>query len=176
AAEVYRFVLGFDYSWGSIRAARELLRRGTWRHRRRVEGTLTEPVTYTAPPARNLEFIVADVQHPPLPRHRAAAVAGMHLLDRVPDPFAALDALDNLLMPSGRLVLTASFSWDAAYAATERWLGGTPEAGESLPNLIRLLEAKGYSGLSTQEVCLVIRETRRFYQVSCGALVTGRKR
>ncbi|MEO7994211.1 MAG: methyltransferase domain-containing protein [bacterium] len=165
-----RFALGFDYSWASIRAARTLLTKGSMTYRKRHVGTASTVVQIDAPPSRDLEFVVADAAAPPVAPGWMAGVVAMNLIDRVPDPAAVVRALDRCVVAEGCLVITDPFSWDVLYTPPDRWLDG-PEA------LIALLTNElGYRVGASQNLCLPIRETDRFLQVSCPALIVGRRR
>jgi SAM-dependent methyltransferase len=95
-------------------------------------------------------------------------VLAANLLCRVPSPKDCLREIHRALKPGGVVVFTSPFTWMQQYTDKAQWLGGGNPAsgGRTCAEALRAeLEAMGFSVRDEGVQPLVIRETRRKYQL-----------
>lgn len=143
------WAVGFDLSANFIRAARRLAREKRCTFSLPLEGNLREVFQLSLPidwRCDNLDFIQADALAVPFARHTFQQGSSLNLLDRVNYPLAHLYEMNRLLRNNNAAFLFADpFSWSAAAAPEERWLGGTISgeyAGRGIDNVRQLLQGK----------------------------------
>jgi len=117
-ARLYPYSVGVDRSFRAIFTAR--------RHLLGHPSLLTEYLLETekgrweprtlppAPPAGNLDFVVASGGALPVAGGRASCVAALHVLCAVPEPVELLDDFARVLEPGGLLLLSSPFWSDPA--------------------------------------------------------------
>jgi SAM-dependent methyltransferase len=103
-------------------------------------------------------------------------VLAANLLCRVPSPRECLKEVHRALKPGGVVVFTSPFTWMQQYTDKAEWLGGRGEGGgggvggggegKTCAEALRLeLEALGFAVREEGVQPLVIRETKRKYQL-----------
>ena len=144
-----KFAVGFDYSRSFIAVARELLMERRLNFPLKQEGHLFEQCTIRLPAAwdsNRIEFIMADAQAIPFRSHLFSQVASLNLVDKLPKPFHHLTEMNRIaLMRGAQFLIADPFSWSAAWAKEEDWLGGTRYgrfAGNGQDNLRAILEGR----------------------------------
>ena len=155
-------VKGIDFSDSFIRAANELLRKGSLSYRFRGRRLL--PLRYGHRFAcRGVEGRIRGrgCLRPPVRlgflRRRACGQPSC----RLPDPRLFLDRLGTLVKPGGQLLLTTPFTWLEEFTPRDHWLG----SGDSEDALGRILEPS-FAREHRKEIPFVIREHRRKFQYS----------
>jgi uncharacterized protein YbaR (Trm112 family)/SAM-dependent methyltransferase len=143
------WAVGFDLSLNFIRAARRLAREKRCTFSLPLEGNLRELFQLTLPVdwrCDNLDFIQADALAVPFASGTFQQGSSLNLLDRVNYPLAHLYEMNRLLRKNSATFLFADpFSWSAAAAPEERWLGGTISgeyAGRGIDNVRQLLQGR----------------------------------
>ena len=143
------WAVGFDLSVNFIRAARRLAREKQGTFSLPLEGNLRELFQLSLPldwRCDNLDFIQADALAVPFARGTFQQGSSLNLLDRVNYPLAHLYEMNRLLRKDSAAFLFADpFSWSAAAAPEERWLGGTISGeypGRGIDNVRQLLQGR----------------------------------
>lgn len=126
-----RLALGADLSFGMLRVASRALHRGEVQYPRRRVGVVYDRRSYAVdlPAADRVGFWAFDAAAPPLADGSFALVVALNLLDCVTSPLAALAAVERLLLPGGKAVLTTPYDWSPSATAFEGWLGGHSQRG-----------------------------------------------
>ncbi len=147
------FAVGLDRSASFIRAARRLCRTGEFEFPLMEEGMISRKVRLTLPPAfrrDNVEFIVADALALPFRSGFFSSLAGLNLIDKLPEPLAHFREMNRVARTSGaQFLFSDPFSWSEDVAGRDKWLGGAgsgPFSGKGLANVASLLSG-GASGL-----------------------------
>jgi len=121
-------VIGVDTSAAFIAKAKEIICRRELDFDLIVEGHLTQKHHLKFKKGwhfDNVDFIVADALSLPFRRHDFASVAAINILEKVPEPLRHLAEVNRVLRPEQSMFLFSDpFSWDEAFSAPERWLGG----------------------------------------------------
>ncbi|MCF7928065.1 MAG: hypothetical protein K9L68_03750 [Spirochaetales bacterium] len=136
--------VGVDLSAGLVEAARTLRRRGvidaelvveghirrTRRFLLRTEGKGNEIGKHkeNAAPIRveRTDFLLADALRLPFPSSVFSAAASLNIVDKVPSPRSHLMEAGRVLAKEGaRLLFSDPYSWSAAVAPADCWLGGS---------------------------------------------------
>ncbi len=139
-------VIGVDTSTAFIAKAREIAARRQLDFDMVIEGHITSrqhlPLQNQWRFA-NTEFVVADALSLPFRRHDFTSVAAVNILEKVPDPLQHLAEVNRVLrLSASRFLFSDPFSWDAAFSAPERWLGGsnngTPYSRRGIDTMRRL--------------------------------------
>ena len=130
----HRFAVGIDLDLHFVAAAAQLQRRGAIEFSRMRSLRSWERVRYTIPAAANTLFLVADALDPPFIAESFDQVVALNLIDNIRYPLILLGQMDALLKPSGSLLLTSPFTWDAASCDPAEWL----ESSETPPEKILL--------------------------------------
>lgn len=145
----HEWAVGCDLSHNFIRMARRLVQERRCTFSLPLEGNLRETFQCELPANwhfDNLEFIVANALALPFARDTFQQIASLNLLDRVNYPLAHLYEMNRVAWSKGASFLFADpFSWSAAAAPEERWLGGTTTGtypGRGLDNVQALLKGK----------------------------------
>lgn len=122
-------VIGIDTSFAFIAKARQIVLEKNLDFELVVEGNLTEHRHVAFDNGwhfENIDFIVADAMALPFARRDFSAVAAINVLEKVPDPLMHLEEVNRVLRPKDAMFLFSDpFSWDPAFSAPERWLGGS---------------------------------------------------
>ncbi|MFO7861668.1 MAG: methyltransferase domain-containing protein [Desulfosalsimonas sp.] len=122
-------VIGIDTSFAFIVKAREIVREKNLDFELVVEGNLTEHRQVAFDNGwhfENVDFIVADALALPFAGRDFSGVAAINVLEKVPDPLKHLEEVNRVLRPEDAMFLFSDpFSWDPAFSAPERWLGGS---------------------------------------------------
>lgn len=139
-------VIGLDASFSFVRAARELIRLGSCRLQLPDEGHLGHEVEIDLPadhPRNRIDFIVADALALPFKSNRFAVIAGLNLVDKLPQPLEHLRECHRVARRErSQLLISDPFSWSEEVTGPGNWLGGTdsgPFAGLGRDNISRLL-------------------------------------
>ncbi len=159
-----RLTLGADLNVGMLRVAARALQRGEVQYPRRRVGVVYDRRSYAVelPAAGQVDFWAFDATAPPLADGTFALVAGLNLLDCVASPLAVLAAIERLLVPGGKAILTTPYDWSPSATAFEGWLGGHsqrgPAEGAAEP-VLRALLIPGAHPASLAGLRLVAEET-----------------
>lgn len=142
-------VIGIDSSASFIRAARELAVKGKKPFSLVVEGDITRPAEVVLPDDWDLsrvEFIVADALALPFPKETFSSLAGLNLIDKLPEPITHFCETNRVAKAAqAQFLFSDPFSWSAEAAAQKNWLGGTEEgpwAGRGPDNVAALLSGE----------------------------------
>ncbi|MBN2706789.1 MAG: methyltransferase domain-containing protein [Deltaproteobacteria bacterium] len=142
------FVIGIDASSSFIRAARRLLREGSFSVNLPEEGNLFRHFCLHLPSAwaaAAIEFIVADAQALPFRTGIFRQTASLNLVDKLPQPLRHLSEMNRVASRrSCHFLFSDPFSWSTAAAPESEWLGGTSSGefkGYGQDNLKTLLSA-----------------------------------
>lgn len=157
-----RVVLGLDASYGMLRLAQQLMRRGQGVASIRRTGLVYERVEWSLPPVpAGVDYWCGDAAWPPFRAGGFAAVVALNVLDCLHNPAAALLAWARLLPPGGKLLLATPFDWSPAATPVDHWLGGHsqrgPEQGSCEAALRRHLAWAGFDILGESEVSWGVR-------------------
>ena len=165
--KVFDSVMGIDYSDAFIMAARILYREGLIHFRLQETGTIARDRVARRPEGvdNRLQFEQGDAQDLRPNLGPFDFVLAANLLCRLRHPQALLDRLPALLKPGGQLVITTPNTWLESFTNREYWVGATPETGEPLEALGKVLEP--HFGMdATWDMPFLIREHKRKYQWS----------
>lgn len=167
---------GIDYSYNFIFAARALCREGSLPFEIAETGSIRRTVFAHCPdwPNPRVRFEQGDAQNLPDSLGTFDVVTACNLLCRLPQPQRLLERLPSLVKPGGQLILTTPNSWLSDFTAPEFWLGATPETGEPLEAIHRLL-VPHFTLEVTRDMPFVIREHRRKYQWSVAQATRWRR-
>lgn len=169
--ELARFcgeVIGMDYSHAFVRAAQELVSTGGLEYRYRVEGSLCEVARARIPAAVDRSRVSFEQGDAMALRENLGsfdAVLAANLICRLKYPTRFLERCKSLVNPGGQLVINTPFTWMEEYTPKEEWIGATSNCGESLQELIRVLQPH-FTLDSTSDLPFLIREHRRKFQWS----------
>jgi putative 4-mercaptohistidine N1-methyltranferase len=160
--------IGVDFSHTFIMAASLLCREGTLAYdlpevggiSRRVEARLPEGIDCTG-----ISFRREDAQALPADLGRFDVVLAANLLCRLPYPQKFLERLPDLLNGGGQLIITTPNTWLETFTARDYWIGATPETGEPLEALKKILEPN-FIFEGTRDLPFLIREHVRKFQWS----------
>ena len=94
-------------------------------------GTRTIPNSGAAP-STSIEWLCADVHHPPLMPEAFDLVTAVNLVDTTADPAVALGQAASLVRPGGHLLLAQPDAWSASATDPTRWLPSTDAAWDGL--------------------------------------------
>jgi SAM-dependent methyltransferase len=126
--KTHDLIIGVDTSIAFIRQARKIVQSKCLDFNLTIEGHLTEPRHYNFNSDWNfdgVDFIVADAQALPFRQHDFATVAGINILEKVPNPIKHLLEVNRVLRPNrSKFLFSDPFSWDASVSPPENWLGG----------------------------------------------------
>lgn len=166
-ARSFEEVVGIDYSDAFVMAARLIYREGSIQYRLKETGTITREVTARRPEGvqGRIQFEQGDAQNLRGGLGTFDCVLAANLLCRLGRPDAFLDRLPDLLNPGGQLIVTTPNTWLESFTAQEYWLGGTPETGEPLEALKKVLDPT-FEYQTSWDIPFMIREHRRKYQWS----------
>ena len=83
--------------------------------------THTIPIAHVTP-STSIEWLCADVHHPPLMPESFDLVAAVNLIDTTADPVVALGQAAALVRPGGHLLLAQPDAWSASATDPARWV------------------------------------------------------
>ncbi|MGF1655541.1 MAG: putative 4-mercaptohistidine N1-methyltransferase [Verrucomicrobiales bacterium] len=178
-SEVFEEVIGIDFSQAFIDAAETIQKEGQLAYDYPKQGSLTQAAIATRPDSGNasrIKFRQGDAQ-----KLRSSGLGGFqlvhaaNLIDRLPEPVSFLESLTDLIEPGGLLILTSPYTWLEGFTPKTNWIGGYEEAGETWPNLQRLL-SQHFELLREQDMPMLIPEHHRKYQWSVPHASTWRRR
>lgn len=107
------------------------------------------------------EFQVGDACNLPENLGSFDAILGANLLCRLPDPYAFLKRLPNLVKPGGIVLFISPFSWLSSFTPRSNWIG---PVGNSEKELISEMKSLGFELQEESNMPLLIKEHRRKYQ------------
>ena len=158
---------GVDLSRTFIGAAEKMAVGATQTIKVVEEGAQVNRRTIRAPElgdgAGKITFAVGDALALPFASGSFAVVMQVNLIDRVPDPAAAVREAARVTARGGQLVIASPYTWTESYTPGDRWLNG--EQGETRAELERIL-GTAFVRRQTEEIPFLIREHRRKFQWS----------
>jgi SAM-dependent methyltransferase/uncharacterized protein YbaR (Trm112 family) len=143
-------VLGIDVNVPLLRLARQALHTGEVAYPRRDLGRayLRRRVPFSAACSKQVDFWIADAQHPPFTRGRFGVLAALHMVDCLERPAEALAALRQVLADGGRAVISVPYDWAEGVTPVNEWIaggGGWRRAGTDAEAELRIkLAAAGF--------------------------------
>ena len=164
---IFGEVIGIDYSFAFIAAARMLYRERVVPYQIQETGSIMRDLEARRPDnvEGRLSFEQGDAQNLRDDLGSFDCVLAANLLCRLGRPQKLLTRLPDLLRPEGQLIITTPNTWLESFTAKEYWLGATPETGEPLEALKAHLS--GHFQLDeTWDMPFLIREHSRKYQWS----------
>jgi putative 4-mercaptohistidine N1-methyltranferase len=166
-ARYFDDVIGIDYSDAFVMAARLIYREGYIHYRIPETGTITRETVARRPEAAigRIQFEQGDAQELRPDLGSFDCVLAANLLCRLARPDAFLRRLPDLVKPGGQLIITTPNTWLTSFTAREFWIGATPETGEPLEALEKLLKNQ-FRLQRSWDMPFLIREHRRKYQWS----------
>ena len=164
---IFEEVVGIDYSFAFITAARMLYREATVPYTIRETGTITRDVVARRPEGvtARLFFEQGDAQKLREDLGSFDCVLAANLLCRLGRPVDFLARLPELVNRGGQLVITTPNTWLESFTARQYWIGATPESGEPLEALQEQLHPHFHLD-ATWDMPFLIREHVRKYQWS----------
>ena len=171
-AKFHSFALGIDQSVRCVHFARQLLNSPQISLQLPMEGKIKQEtvIDVSMIVRQNVDFIVGDAVNPPLTPSSATTVSALNLLDDVPHPKKLLDAIKNILIDHGLLIMCSPYEWVTQITAENEWLGGIPKrdndsySGYSAEAVRKHLIAKGFKILRDDEALLwLLRYGTRVY-------------
>lgn len=175
------FAVGVDLSRNFVALARGVAAEGGMTFIAPLQGLLTTTFSFTLPKRLRqgvAEFLRADALRLPFRQECCGVVASLNVVDKVPAPRRHLDECQRVCTAPGTLVVSDPFSWSTDVAPPEKWLGGTPETGDSATYLAALLGREpGLSAHIAGNVCWVIRDhANRFERIRSEVIVARKAR
>lgn len=172
-ARQFEAVTGLDFSARFIRIGDELKKTGRLRYTCVDEGELVsyrevglaelgldgaqERVTFQQADACNLKALYTGYD----------LVLATNLIDRLYDPRKLLSMIHERINPGGLLVIASPYTWDEAFTAKEKWLGGLRVDGEpyTTRDSLRDLLSPFFRPIGQPlSIPFVMRETARKFQ------------
>ena len=141
-------VLGIDMSYGMLRLASSVLRRGEVQYARRGGGLVYHRRRFPYRPERaeNVDFWACDALYPPFAEGAMGLVVALNVIDCVAAPRELLVTIARLLGAQGRAIVTSPYDWSTAATSVDGWLGGHSQRGPdggSSERIVRALLTKG---------------------------------
>lgn len=146
-AQRVKYAFGIDYSFTSVKKAREIMKSGVLVYRKRKEGTLfheERKVDLSTVVTSNVEFFVADAMNLPFADNRFGVATCFNVIDVIESPEKLLTTIKRILDIEGSLVLADPYHWIFTNTKRENWIGGK-YSGE-------------YSGLSKDAVKAALKD------------------
>jgi putative 4-mercaptohistidine N1-methyltranferase len=164
-------VIGIDSSRRFIQVAQRLRDHGSLHYRYVEEGDLTVAATAAVPAglARNrVHFEHGDALMLRSDLGRFDVVLLVNLVDRLLNPRQCLEALPNLMVPGGQLILTSPCTWLEDYTPRPDWLGGYEKDGRPIRTLdtLKAILEPWFLLSRTLDLPFLIREHGRKFQWS----------
>ena len=161
-------VIGIDFAHSFIDAAERIRTTGEHPYAYTVEGKITANAFAKTPAGtypERIQFEQGDAIDLRDHLGQFDVVLAANLICRLPDPMKFLERLPGLLKPGGLLILNTPLTWLEEFTPEINWIGGTPEGGETLPGLKKIL-GKDFDLQKSVNMPFFIREHARKYQWS----------
>lgn len=171
-AEICAEVIGIDYSYSFIAAARKLAAGEEIRYGRLEEGHRWTSLTarFASGFTGRVDFRQGDALALPEALGTFDRVHAANLLCRLREPQKLLRRLSALVNPGGLLVLATPCTWLEEYTPAEHW----PEG--ATPSWLERELGSEFSLLETSDEPFLIRETARKFQWTRSLVTTWRRR
>ena len=176
-ARDHRFAVGLDLARMLVRGAVSVRDTGRARYATVREGSLLDEHDVAVKSAQNTGFLVGSALALPFPDLSFDTVLALNLVDRVPDPHAALDELARVVRPGGPLLITSPFTWLDDFTPAGRRLGGFVRNGEAVRGIetVRQRFAKGFSIEAERRLPFFIPHHARSGQLGVTCLIQLRR-
>ncbi|MGB0371463.1 MAG: putative 4-mercaptohistidine N1-methyltransferase [Opitutales bacterium] len=161
-------VIGIDFAQSFIDAAERIRTTGEHPYAYTVEGKITAEANAKTPEgthSERIKFQQGDAMDLPDDLGDFDIVLAANLICRLPDPMKFLERLPSLIKPGGLLILNTPLTWLEEFTPEINWIGGTPESGETLPGLKKILDTD-FELKKSVNMPFFIREHARKYQWS----------
>jgi len=170
-------VIGIDYSFAFIAAARALCREAALPYLIKETGDIHVAATARRPDVdcARVHFEQGDAHDLRESLGSFDVVLAANLLCRLADPRRLLRRLPDLVKPGGQLIITTPNTWLEEFTAKPYWIGASPETGEPLEVLRGELD-DAFELECVRDMPFVIREHRRKYQWSVAQATRWRRR
>lgn len=164
---IFGEVVGIDYSFAFITAARMLYREGNVPFQIQETGSINRDIEARRPDGvtARLYFEQGDAQKLRPDLGSFDCVLAANLLCRLGRPVDFLARLPGLVNPGGQLIITTPNTWLESFTARQYWIGATPETGEPLEALQKELQPH-FQLDASWDMPFLIREHVRKYQWS----------
>lgn len=158
-------VIGIDASHSFILAARTICREKSLPYFFPKSGGIMHSALAQVPDidCQRVQFEQGDVQNLRPNLGSFDVVLAANLLCRLPRPRKLLDRLPELVRSGGQLIITTPMTWLESFTEREFWIGGTPEAGDTLTVLKQILEPN-FHFANAKDLPFQIREHERKFQ------------
>lgn len=170
-------VIGVDFSFRFVEAARRLQRDGRLNFERLAEAETRVPCEAALPDGidpRRATFLQGDALNLPPDLGVFDLILCANLIDRLPDPPRFLQGITSRLKPGGQLAITSPYTWMEAYTPRQKWLSAQTSSGSSFDGLRHLL-SPDFTLLSRRDLPFLIREHNRKYQWSVADATTWKR-
>lgn len=128
-AAVSGSVLGLDLQFATLRRAARLVSGESVAFGRREIGRYYSAAVAAGLACRNVSWVCADAQDPPLVPGMYDRVVALNLLDSVRSPETLLNVLEKLCAPGGEVIVTSPYAWQSGFVNDHERLGAHhPEA------------------------------------------------
>lgn len=174
-------VIGIDFSHRFIEAAERVRNEHSIQYRICVEGGIDRPLAISPKEDWNpdrVKFMQGDAQDLPDEITELDLVLMANLIDRLPDPAAALEEIVTRINAGGYLIITSPYTWLEEYTPKEKWLGGFEnESGvQTTFEGLKLILEKNCDLTQRSNLPFLIREHSRKFQWSLAEGTVWKKR
>lgn len=181
-AKVFEDVTAIDFSARFIKNAVLMKENGAVRYRIKTEGESYETKEVSAEEfgidadvRQRVQFWQGDACN--LKPHFKGydLIVAANLIDRLYDPYRFLMDMHERLNDGGVLLLASPYSWDEAFTAKDRWLGGK-DGADSFGVISKILSENFIALGEPMDVEFVLRESDRKYQHTLSQVSAWKKR
>lgn len=174
-------VIGIDFSHRFIEAAERVRNEESIQYGVRVEGRVDRQLEIRTKAEWNperIKFLQGDAQDLPEEVSRLDLVLMANLIDRLPDPAAALEDIVTRINAGGYLIITSPYTWLEEYTSREKWLGGyeTENGVQTTFEGLKLILEKNCDLTQRSNLPFLIREHSRKFQWSLAEGTVWKKR